>query len=93
VPVTDPERDVTFFAKDDAATETWICPDITTCLHGLCTCKMAPLEDMGVVDESFRVYGVCRLKIADLSVVPENVCPNAMSTALLVREKVANIFA
>ncbi|KAI1123186.1 alcohol oxidase-like protein [Nemania abortiva] len=90
--VTDP-KDVTYSAKDDAAIETWIRQNLTTCWHGLGTCKMAPLEDMGVVDESLGVYGVHGLKIADLSVIPQNVCSNTMNTALLVGEKAADIFA
>ncbi|KAI3333739.1 hypothetical protein F4824DRAFT_502721 [Ustulina deusta] len=59
--VTGPEG-VTYSAEDDAAIEKWIRYNPTT---GLGTCKMAPLEDMGMMDESLGVYGVRGLKAAD----------------------------
>ena len=54
---------------------------------------MAPREKGGVVDGSLNVYGTVGLKIADLSMVPENVGANTNNTALAVGEKAAVIIA
>jgi len=53
---------------------------------------MAPREKTGVVDGNLSVYGVKGLKLADLSVPPENVGANTGNTAFLVGEKAADIF-
>ncbi|KAI1497613.1 putative alcohol oxidase [Biscogniauxia marginata] len=66
-------------------------PNMTTCWHGIGTCKMAPREQLGVVDNNLGVYGVRGLKVADLSIIPENVCANTMNTALTIGEKAADI--
>lgn len=44
------------------------------------TCAMKPVEMGGVVDARLNVYGVKRLKVADLSIPPSNV--NAVGSAL-----------
>ncbi|OTB08952.1 putative alcohol oxidase [Hypoxylon sp. CI-4A] len=86
------KEDIEYSAEDDAVIEQWIRENLSTCWHGLGTCKMAPREKLGVVDESLGVYGVSGLKIADLSIAPENVGANTMSTALAIGEKAADIF-
>ncbi len=53
---------VTYPAEDDAAIEKWIRYNLTT---GLGTCKMAPLEDMDVMEGISGVYGVRGSKVAD----------------------------
>ncbi|RYO78150.1 hypothetical protein DL766_006927 [Monosporascus sp. MC13-8B] len=78
--------------EDDAAIEDWIHHNLTTCWHGIGTCKMAPKGQLGVVDEYLGVHDVHGLKVADLSIVPENVCANTMNTALAIGEKAADIF-
>ncbi|CAJ2513666.1 Uu.00g017850.m01.CDS01 [Anthostomella pinea] len=85
-------EDLEYTPSDDAIIEDWIRRNMTTSWHGLGTCKMAPRDEMGVVDEALGVYGVSGLKIADLSIVPENVCANTMNTALMIGEKAADIF-
>ena len=52
---------------------------------------MAPREEGGVVDKNLNVYGTSGLKVADLSMVPENVGANTNNTALVVGEKAAMI--
>ncbi|KAH9904670.1 alcohol oxidase [Xylariomycetidae sp. FL2044] len=78
--------------EDDGAIEQWIRENVSTTYHSLGTCKMAPREKMGVVDSSLNVHGVTGLKVADMSIAPENVSANTMSTALLIGEKAAEIF-
>ena len=52
---------------------------------------MKPREAGGVVDGDLNVYGTVGLKVADLSMVPENVGANTNNTALVVGEKAAVI--
>jgi len=59
---------------------------------------MAPKEGNsivkhGVLDERLNVNGVKNLKVADLSICPDNVGCNTFSTALLIGEKVSMLVA
>lgn len=54
---------------------------------------MKPRERGGVVDSRLNVYGVQRLKVADLSIGPSNVGANTYSTALVIGEKAAVMIA
>lgn len=47
----------------------------------------------GVLDERLNVHGVTGLKVADLSICPDNVGCNTYSTALLIGEKAAMLVA
>ncbi|EIW83808.1 alcohol oxidase, partial [Coniophora puteana RWD-64-598 SS2] len=44
---------------------------IQTLYHPSCTCRMAPLDEGGVVDKDLNVYGVKGLRVCDASVFPE----------------------
>lgn len=85
-------HDVKYTAEDDAAIIKWAYDNVGTTWHSMSTCKMAPLDEKGAVDSSLSVYGVTGLKIADLSICPENVAANTANTAMLVGEKAADIF-
>ncbi len=39
------------------------------------TCAMKPFDQGGVVDSKLNLYGVKKLKVADLSIAPSNVHP------------------
>lgn len=60
---------------------------------------MAPREGSeicpkgGVLDPRLNVHGVKGLKVADLSICPDNVGCNTYSTALLIGEKCAMLVA
>lgn len=84
-------KDLVYSKEDDAAIEQWLRENVNTTWHSLGTCKMAPRENDGVVDSSLNVYGVKGLKIADLSVPPENIGGNTNNTALAIGEKAADI--
>lgn len=84
-------KDIAYSADDDKAIEKWIRENLNTTWHSIGTAKMAPKEDFGVVDGSLNVYGTKGLKIADLSIPPENVGANTNNTALVVGEKAADI--
>ena len=79
-------------AEDDKAIDQKVREIVTTTWHSLGTCKMAPKEKMGVTDGTLSVHGMKGLKLADLSVPPENVGANTGNTAFLVGEKAADIF-
>jgi choline dehydrogenase-like flavoprotein len=84
-------KDIVYSKEDDAAIEQWLRENVNTTWHSMATCKMAPREQDGVVDGSLNVHGVRGLKLADLSIAPENVGGNTNNTALAVGEKAASI--
>jgi alcohol oxidase len=84
-------QDLVYSKDDDATIEQWLRENVNTTWHSLGTCKMAPREEDGVVDASLNVYGVSGLKIADMSVPPENVGGNTNNTAMVIGEKAADI--
>ncbi|KAI2470743.1 GMC oxidoreductase [Annulohypoxylon bovei var. microspora] len=86
-------QDLEYSPEDDAAIEQYLRENIQTTWHSLGTAKMAPREEMGVVDKDLNVYGVRGLKVADLSIPPENVAANTNNTAMMIGEKAADIIA
>ena len=89
-PVT---KDIEYSHEDDEAIEAFIRAHVGTMWHSLGTCAMKPLESGGVVDEKLNVYGTNGLKVADMSIAPENVGSNTYNTALTIGEKVAVLIA
>ncbi|KAI1073521.1 GMC oxidoreductase-domain-containing protein [Whalleya microplaca] len=85
--------DIEYTVEDDQIIEKWVREHVDTTWHSLGTCKMAPRVELGVVDPSLNVYGVERLKVADLSIPPSNIGANTNSTAMAIGEKAADIFA
>ncbi|KAK3695662.1 GMC oxidoreductase-domain-containing protein [Podospora appendiculata] len=84
--------------KDIKQVEDWVKRHVETTWHCLGTCSMAPKEGNsivkhGVLDERLNVHGVKGLKVADLSICPDNVGCNTYSTALLIGEKAAVLIA
>lgn len=75
-------QDLEYSAEDDKAIEQYLRENIQTTWHSLGSCKMAPREEMGVVDGNLNVYGVQNLKIADLSIPPENVGANTNNVSI-----------
>lgn len=90
--MTDDAARIEYSPEDDKAIEQRVREVLSTTWHALGTCKMAPREKKGVVDRNLNVYGVKGLKLADLSVPPENVGANTGNTAFAVGEKAADIF-
>ena len=78
--------------EDDRAIEQKVREIVSTTWHSLGTCKMMPKEKRGVVDAKLNVHGLENLKLADLSVPPENVGANTGNTAFVVGERAADIF-
>jgi len=91
-------EDLKYTAEDIAHIEEWVKRHVETTWHSLGTCSMAPKEGNsivkhGVLDDRLNVHGVQHLKVADLSICPDNVGCNTYSTALLIGEKAAMLIA
>ncbi|KAK3950533.1 GMC oxidoreductase-domain-containing protein [Pseudoneurospora amorphoporcata] len=91
-------KELKYSEKDIKAVEDWVKRHVETTWHCLGTCSMAPREGNsivkhGVLDERLNVHGVKGLKVADLSICPDNVGCNTYSTALLIGEKAAVLVA
>jgi choline dehydrogenase-like flavoprotein len=84
---------INYSANDDMVIQDWVRGNANTIWHSLGTCAMKPMEKGGVVDANLNVHGTLNLKIADLSIVPENVGANTNNTALVIGEKAALIIA
>ncbi|KAI1302892.1 GMC oxidoreductase [Xylaria venustula] len=84
-------KDIEYSPEDDRIIEQFVREHLNTTWHSVGTAKMAPREQLGVVDKDLNVYGVKGLKLADLSIVPENVAANTNNTALVIGEKAADI--
>ncbi|KAF8419524.1 GMC oxidoreductase-domain-containing protein [Tirmania nivea] len=82
---------VLYTEEDNKVIEEWVKANFFVVWHWLGTAAMRPREQGGVVDGNLNVYGVQGLKVADLSICPENVGANTYSTALLVGGKAAEI--
>jgi len=94
----DIHEDLHYSKEDIAHVEEWVKRHVETTWHSLGTCSMAPKEGNsivkhGVLDERLNVHGVKGLKVADLSICPDNVGCNTYSTALLIGEKCAMLVA
>lgn len=94
----DHHGDLKYSTADIKAIEEWTKRHVESTWHCLGTCSMAPREGNsivrhGVLDERLNVHGVKGLKVADLSICPDNVGCNTYSTALLIGEKAAMLVA
>ena len=77
----------------DSELDTWIASSLATVLHGTGTCKMGTIDDpSAVVDYHGRVHGIDRLRVADLSIGPKVVRSTTNATAMVIAERIAEIF-
>lgn len=87
-PVTE---NIKYSKEDDEAIEDWIRGNLNTTWHSMGTCAMRERSKGGVVGKDLNVHGTQNLKVADLSIAPENVGANTNNTALTIGEKAAMI--
>lgn len=71
-------QELKYGSQDIKAIEEWVKRHVESTWHSLGTCSMAPKEGNsivkhGVLDERLNVHGVKGLKVADLSICPDNV--------------------
>jgi choline dehydrogenase len=75
----------------DESIEAWMKKDVTTGHHISCTNKMGPKSDnMAVVDQFGKVYGVDNLRVVDASIMPECVRANINVTVMAIAERISD---
>lgn len=74
--------------KTDEQLEELVRDRVETLYHPTSTCRMAPLEQGGVVDSKLRVYGVKGLRVCDASIFPEIVSGHTVSSSLLEKTSI-----
>jgi len=52
---------------------------IETIYHPTSTCRMAPLEEGGVVDARLKIYGLANVRVADASIFPNIIAGHTVS--------------
>ena len=75
---------------DDAAILDWARNTATTIYHPTGTCKMGQ-DEMAVVDEKLRVYGVQGLRVADASIMPVITSGNTNAPTIMIGEKLSDL--
>ncbi|PPQ95742.1 hypothetical protein CVT26_015868 [Gymnopilus dilepis] len=75
--------------KSDKELEDVVRERVETLYHPTSTCRMAPLEDGGVVDSKLRVYGVRGLRVCDASIFPEIISGHTAGAVLASAEHLA----
>ena len=61
-----------------------------TSYHPTCTCKIGS-DDMSVVDQELRVYGIEGLRVCDSSVMPSIVGSNTNAATIMIGEKASDL--
>ncbi|XP_048516361.1 glucose dehydrogenase [FAD, quinone]-like isoform X2 [Athalia rosae] len=72
----------------------WACVarHVTTTLgHLVGTCKMAPVEDSGVVDAALKVYGIKNLRVVDASIMPTIIAGHTNAPTIMIGEKASDM--
>lgn len=65
--------------KTDQELEEVVRERVETLYHPTSTCRMASLQDGGVVDSKLRVHGIRGLRVCDASVFPSIVSGHTVS--------------
>ena len=65
-----PDLDHHLHLKSDTELEEIVRERVETVYHPTSTCRMAPLDQGGVVDSKLKVYGVDGLRVCDASIFP-----------------------
>ena len=77
--------------NDTALLQDYIKNNLDHAHHWTGTCRMAPLNQNGVVDNKGRVHGVKGLRVADISVAPFQPDGNTAGPAFFVGYNIANM--
>ncbi|RDB25944.1 Alcohol dehydrogenase [acceptor] [Hypsizygus marmoreus] len=64
---------------------------LETLYHPASTCRMAPLQDAGVVNSQLRVYGLKGLRVCDASIFPTIVSGHTAGAVLAIAEKLSDM--
>ncbi|KAJ7149267.1 GMC oxidoreductase-domain-containing protein [Mycena crocata] len=90
-PVDISSAEIKYSKVDDEVIDNFHRENSSTLWHATGTCAMKPRNQCGVVDSQLNVYGIRKLKVADLSIAPLSVGANSYHTALMIGEKAAVI--
>ena len=78
--------------ESDAALDAYIRATAATAHHPLGTCRMGVAgDDMAVVDQELRLYGVDGLRVVDASVMPDLIGGNINAPVIMIAEKAADL--
>ena len=75
--------------SDDELNE-YIRSKTETAYHPCGTCKMG-VDEMSVVDENLKIYGLENIRVVDASVMPEIPSANLNAPTLMIAEKASDI--
>jgi len=64
---------------------------VETLYHPACSCRMAPLEEGGVVDSKLKVYGLENVRIVDASIFPKIVAGHTAAPVIAIAEKASDL--
>ena len=76
--------------NSDDSLNNFIRSKVDTAYHPSCTCKMGN-DDMSVVDQDLKVYGVEKLRVVDASIMPNIVSGNLNATTVMIAEKASDL--
>ncbi|KAF5626405.1 GMC oxidoreductase [Fusarium sp. NRRL 25303] len=85
-----PEAESAFDTTDHETLMKHAMEKITTERHPSGTAAMMPLELGGVVDPELKVYGTCKLRIADASIMPRFPSAHLQASVYAIAEKAAD---
>lgn len=77
-------------SESDDDLDTYIRKAIRTTFHYSCTCRMAPKDEGGVVDDELRAHGVKGIRIADASVIPVIPAAHPQAPVVMIAERCAD---
>ncbi|KAF8071849.1 hypothetical protein FPV67DRAFT_1482934 [Lyophyllum atratum] len=86
-----PLLDHSLLQKNDEELADIVRERVQTLYHPAGSCRMAPLQDGGVVDSQLRVYGVQGLRVCDASAFPTIVSGHTAGAVLAMAEKLSDI--
>lgn len=86
--VEDPLTLTQAIVSDDQLLDHWIQSQYSSTYHFSGTCRMASLQNGGVVNQSGKIYGVDGLRVADASVIPTVPASNTMWTTMMFADRI-----
>ena len=87
--ISSPHNPFGFDTDDDDEMNIWLQRNVRTSHHISGTCKMGPQSDnMSVVDESGKVYGLSNIRVVDASIMPDCVRANTNVPTMMIAERI-----
>ncbi len=90
--ISSPHNPSGFDTDNDVEMNLWIQKNVRTSHHISGTCKMGPQSDnMSVVDESGKVYGLSNIRVIDASIMPDCVRANTNVPTMMIAERIYDL--